>query len=167
MRGKSLHWYLNAPRRTLLALLPRLARPDDEWAKARLPRVERALFLSLPPQERHHGVQVAKRLLERLPGASGVLIRAALLHDVGKLGSPQAATFRVLAHLLPRAALPPEPRFRGLKGALQARQHHAAYGARLILEAGGCKRVAELVERHHDAGAGGDLAALRLADELT
>lgn len=160
-------WFLNAARRTLVTAFPRLARPDDAWATAHLAPEEARLFLQLPPQEREHGVAVARRLLRAEPGAGAVLVRAALLHDVGKLGAPQFVLWRVLAHLLPSAPYPAEPRLRGLAGVRQSRVHHAGYGAALIRHAGGSEAVARLVERHHDAATTGELAALRAADERT
>lgn len=185
MNGKPAPWYLNAARRTLIATLPALARPDDAWAAARLEGGERELFMRLPPQERAHGIEVARRLLATTPDARPQLVRAALLHDVGKLGTPQFVLWRVLTHLLPEAELPAEPRLGGLQGARQARRHHAAYGAALILQAGGSEEVARLVARHHDdegapahggavgghqrgeERAEGELARLRAADERT
>lgn len=140
-------------------------RPDDAWAAARLTAAQRELFARLPPQERAHGVQVARRLVAATPHASADLVAAALLHDVGKLGTPQFVLWRVLTHLLPAADLPAAPRLRGLPGARQARRHHAQYGAALIRAAGGGENVAALVASHHDPGAGGDSARLRAADE--
>ncbi|SRR5690554_4314498 len=163
-------WLLNAARRTLVTAFPSLARPADEWALERLEEGEARLFLSLPPQERAHGIEVAQRLLARSPGAAPPLVRAALLHDVGKLGTPQFVLWRVLTHLLPQSRVPAEPRLRGLAGARQARAHHADYGARLIRQAGGSEAVARLVERHHHEPAGelaAELSQLRAADERT
>lgn len=167
MVGKPPAWYLNAARRTLVTAFPRLARPDDAWAAERLSAAEFRLFARLPAQERAHGVEVARRLLAHTPGARPELVRAALLHDVGKLGSPQFVLWRVVTHLLPEADLPPEPRLPGLAGARQARTHHAAYGAQLIRSVGGSEAVARLVARHHDGAASGELARLKAADELS
>lgn len=164
--AKPAPWYVNAARRTLVTAFPRLARPDDDWAVRRLQPDEARLFLRLPPQERAHGVEVARRLLAAAPQASRELVTAALLHDVGKLGSPQFVLWRVLAHLLPEPRVPAEPRLRGLAGARQARKHHAMYGAELVRRAGGSDVVADLVERHHDDAAP-EVALLREADERT
>ncbi len=168
--GSSAPWLINAARRTLVTAFPGLARPADGWALERLEGPEAQLFLSLPPQERAHGIEVAQRLLDRAPSAPPALVRAALLHDVGKLGTPQFVLWRVLTHLLPPSRMPAEPRLQGLAGARQARTHHAAYGARLIREAGGSEVVARLVERHHQEPAGelaAELAQLKAADERT
>lgn len=165
--AKPAPWYLNAARRTLQASVPALARPDDDWASGRLTAAQRGLYLRLPAQERAHGVEVARRLLTHAPDASADLVAAALLHDVGKLGTPQFVLWRVLTHLLPLADLPSQPRLRGLAGARQARRHHPEYGAALIRAAGAGTKVAALVAAHHDLRAQGDAARLRAADEHT
>lgn len=175
--SKPLPWFFNAARRTVVSAFPGLARPADQWATERLERAEAQLFLQLPRQERAHGIEVAQRLLERWPAAPPTWVRAALLHDVGKLGTPQFVLWRVLTHLLPAASVAAEPRLPGLAGARQARVHHAEYGATLISRAGGSEEVARLVRWHHDPAAdiavdqGSDfvtgLEALKAADERT
>ncbi len=160
-------WFINAARRTVVAAFPWLARPDDAWALERLHGGEAELFMRLPAQERAHGVEVAKRLLGLEERASSELVRAALLHDVGKLGTPQFVLWRVLTHLLPETDQPPEPKLTGLAGARQARRHHAAYGAVLIRAAGGPDAVAELVLHHHEPGGSAELQLLKRADERT
>ena len=147
--------------------MPSLARPDDAWALTRLEAAEAALYLRLPAPERVHAIDVARCVLRERPDAPPAVVRAALLHDIGKLGSPHHVVWRVLTHLLPESEVPAEPRLRGLAGARQARRHHAAYGAEAIRRAGGGKDVAELVRRHHDPGARGDAALLRACDART
>lgn len=158
-------WYLNAARRTLRALLPALAPPDDAFARARLSGPEYALYLRMDARDRHHACEVAKALLGRHPEAGEVLVRAALLHDVGKSGRPYRVAERVLVHLLPGRPLPPEPRLQGLAGAMQVKRHHQRYGADMIRAAGGSEAVARLVAGHHEVG--GEAELLRQIDEET
>lgn len=165
--AKPFAWYLHATWRTVLTALPGLARPDDAWAQAQLECTEFELYRQLPGPERVHAVAVARRLLRRQPQAADELVRAALLHDVGKLGTPGMVLWRVLTHLLPPAQVAPEPRLTGLIGARQARVHHAAYGAAMIRSGGGDEVVAQLVESHHDSGTVGEAALLRSADDVT
>ncbi|HET8985084.1 MAG TPA: HD domain-containing protein, partial [Trueperaceae bacterium] len=108
--------------------------------------------MRLPPSERGHGVEVAKRVLKSRPDASSALVRAALLHDVGKLGFASSVFERIGAHVLPAVAVPAEPRLTGVAGARQARIHHPTYGEALVMAASGDRRVAELVRRHHEPG---------------
>ncbi|MBX3139451.1 MAG: HDIG domain-containing protein [Trueperaceae bacterium] len=154
MARKPAIWFLNAARRALLAAAPSLADPDDAWARRRLAPAEYALFERLPPEERAHGVEVAKCLAKARPD-DHELLAAALLHDVGKLGTPRGAVVRALTHVLPPSDAAPEPRLAGLAGARQARVHHADYGAELLRRAGSSARVVELVARHHAAAGPG------------
>lgn len=160
-------WYLNAARRTLTTALPSLARSDDAWASIRLVGGEYELFMRLAPTERAHGVDVAKKVLDACPEASTELVRASLLHDVGKLGFDNGVVQRVIAHLLPLPQVGDEPRLTGLAGVRQARLHHAAYGERLVLDAGSDARVARLVRIHHDPGDDAEALLLHRCDELT
>jgi len=158
-------WYLNAARRTLHAVLPALTPPDDAFASRWLPVAEYRVYQMMDPRDRHHACQVAKALLARKPGVTDELVRAALLHDVGKSGRRYRVLERVLVHLLPERPLPAEPRLRGLAGALQVKRHHHAYGAEMIRSAGGSETVARLVADHHVAG--GNAEMLRRIDDET
>jgi len=160
-------WYLNAARRTLLTAIPQLAKPDDRYAAGHLSPAEFELFCRLGSAEREHAVAVARKVQRLKPAVRSEVLRAALLHDVGKLGSSSNVVFRVVAHLLPNGALPPEPRLTGLAGTRQAAQHHADYGRGLILAAGGDPEVARLVSAHHDGGSDEEARLIRECDELT
>jgi putative nucleotidyltransferase with HDIG domain len=118
-------------------------------------------------RDRAHAVHVTRVLLERHPQASGALVRAALLHDVGKSGRPYRLWERVAAHLYDPGDVPAEPRLPGMRGAWQMRVHHARYGAEMVRRAGGSDRVADIIAAHHDADAGPEAAVLRAIDELT
>ncbi len=138
----------NIVRRTFLAFSPDFAQPDDAFAKTYLPTAELKLYLGMDARDRCHAVEVARAVLNEHPSASARLVRAALLHDVGKSGERFSALERVAVHLY-APALPPEPRLGGLRGAWQRRRHHASYGAQLIRQSGGDAEVARIVERHH------------------
>lgn len=137
--------------RTFLAFFPRFAQPDDVFAETRLPPAEFALYLGMDPRDRCHAVEVARAVLAEVPHASPHLLRAALLHDVGKSSERFSAWERVAVHLY-TPDLPPEPRLGGLRGAWQRRRHHARYGAQLICQNGGDACVAVIVARHHTPG---------------
>lgn len=165
--AKRPRWLVNAALRTVKTAFPRLARPDDMWAEAHLTEEEMTLFARLPPAERAHGIEVASRVLSAKPDAEPTLVRAALLHDIGKLGSSNNVLLRIAAHLLPQVEVPPEPRRVGLAGVRQARAHHAAYGAALVLAASGDTEVARLVRTHHEPGTDAGATLLHECDAIT
>lgn len=141
-------WAWNATLRTVRGVHRSLVTPDDAWASARLSHAERGLYLAMDPRDRDHAVRVARALLREYPGAPEVVVRAALLHDVGKSRRRYRVDERILVHLVRAAPPPAEPPRRGLAGARQTAAHHAAYGAEMVRAAGGSPRVAELVARH-------------------
>ena len=160
-------WVWNATLRTVRGVHPALAAPDDAWAEARLPAPELRLYRGMDARERDHAVRVAKALTSRHPDAPDELVRAALLHDVGKSPRGYRVGERILVHLVGGGAVPAEPRLRGLAGARQVARHHAAYGAAMIREAGGSARVAELVARHERPGDDRDARRLHDMDRRT
>lgn len=160
-------WAWNATLRTVRGVHPALAAPDDDWAASRLPAPERRLYLGMDARERDHAVRVARALEAEHPDAPDELVRAALLHDVGKSRRSYRVHERILVHLVGGGSVPPEPRLRGLAGARQVARHHAAYGAAMIREAGGSVRVAELVARHERPGDDPDARRLRDVDRRT
>lgn len=165
---RALAWLGNAVGRTARGLHPAWADPDDAWAKDRLRADEYALYLCMDPRDRRHAVDLTRALLRRHPNASTRLVRAALLHDVGKARRPYVLLERILVHLLPARAEPPAtPLRRGLRGARQLQAHHPSYGAAMIRGAAGDPRVAELVERHHRPGGDPEADLLHALDERT
>lgn len=130
--------------RLFTALSPLSSQPDDAWAAAELRVEELLLYRAMDPRDRDHAVRVARRLLQRYPEAPGSVVRAALLHDVGKALRPYHPLERILTGLwCPNVEI--EPLRKGFYGAWQVRQHHPIYGARRILDL----EVAALVREHH------------------
>ncbi len=167
MMAKHPVWYVNATRRTLLSVAAAWANPDDAFARAWLEPSELGLYLAMDPRDRQHATEVAKRLRSREPHASGRLIAAALLHDVGKSALPFRVWERVLAHLLPTSPYPAEPRLQGLAGARQIKRYHHQYGAQMISEVGGREAVARLVGAHQGPSSDPEVALLRHIDDDT
>ncbi len=158
---------LNLGWRTVQAFIPALVRPDDRFARDWLSDPEYGLYLRMDRRDRAHSVLVARRLLH-LGASSRDTVAAALLHDVAKSLLPFSALNRIIVHLYRPAGLPAEPLGRGLRGALQLREHHEEIGARMIEQAGGSSEVARLV-RAMGSPVGGDrkVELLRQADDGT
>lgn len=160
-------WAWNAGLRTLRGVHPAFVRPDDAWAERFLAPTERPLYRAMDPRERDHHVRVARSLLARHPDAPTVLVRAALLHDVGKMRRPYRVVERVLVHLVRGDQPEAHPEKHGWDGARQVAAHHAAYGATMIRDVGGDPRVADLVARHERPAGDPEAAWLHEADRRT
>ena len=159
--------------RLLRAMHPRLAKPDDVWAAQKQPPLEYALYSRMDARDREHAVRVAQKLLELHPNASDVLVRAALLHDCGKLLRRYVWLERIAVGLVQRPIASSSSPLREdwhaqTYSALEIRLLHPLLGAALIRQAGGDERVAEIVERHHNSRAYGDADAMLIheVDEL-
>mgnify|MGYP000636094446 CR=1 FL=1 len=115
-------------------------------------------------RDRWHAVAVARLVLRMKPDAPDRLVRAALLHDVGKSVRPYRLAERIAGHVLPDAWLGTQ---RGAAG--YVKRYHARLGAAMVREVGGSEAVAQLVEQHErtDAPAGSELAVLVAADRQT
>ena len=162
---KRVRQLVNLAARTFGAFFPATLEPDDAFAESRLSAAEYALYAAMDVRDRHHACRVARAVLAGVPAASDTLVRAALLHDVGKSGAHYRAWERILVHLYTPRNLPREPRLSGLRGAWQRRLHHDHYGAELIRRAGGDAEVADIVARHHRPAGHAEAEQLKNVEE--
>ena len=154
-------WLKNVSRRTLIAFLPFLAKEDIDLAKEYLTESEYILYKNMDIRDRDHAFQVAKAVI-RNKNYSPELVRAAFLHDVGKSGASYNPIERIAVHLIKTNNIPINAQVSGLKAAIQRKNHHAEYGARLIKD----KRVAELVRRHHEPKGDSEAEVLKAIEEV-
>ena len=132
-----------------------------------MPPLEYSVYIRMDVRDREHAVRVAQKLLELHPNASDVLVRAALLHDCGKLLRPYIWLERIVVGLVQRPAKTPihfESSLHHNFSALEIRLLHPLIGAALIRQAGGDERVAEIVERHHNPRDFRDIDATMIHD---
>lgn len=123
---------------------------DERWAAEQLGPGEQALWARMSAADRRHSVVVARRFLERRPGASRAELAGALLHDCGKVEAGLGTVWRVLATVV------------GPRGGRFRRYHdHEAIGARLAAAAGADPITVALIQ-----GNGPAAAALRDADHV-
>ncbi len=158
-------WLKNTFWRTTVALIPKLAEADDMFAQRHLSAEEFPLYARMDVRDRDHACTVTKTLLADYPDASPELLRAALLHDVGKTRASYNPLSRIIAALYTPSIIPAKPRFSGVRGLWQMKRHHDRYGAQMILAAGGGERVAEIVARHHAPAGDAEAARLKEVDE--
>jgi hypothetical protein len=78
---------------------------EQREVSAILLEAERELWNAFPVEDQRHSYVVMKRFQERLPAADHAQLRAALLHDIGKIVAPLSTTMRVIATFVgPRTA---------------------------------------------------------------
>ena len=134
------------------ALTARWERGDEALLSVLLP-AERALFDRLPPADRAHALRVTARLHEA-GQTEPRLLRAALLHDIGKAGQGVHLPHRVARVLLQAVAPATWARLAdtavGWQRPFYALAHHAETGAALVAAAGDEPVTVALV-RFHDA----------------
>ena len=103
------------------------------------------LFWAQSPADRRHGFETMQRAARR--AGSPEVLRAALLHDVGKSGLRLGPLMRSLATVLDAWGAP-------LSGRLRAYRTHGARGAALLAAAGAEPLIVDFARRHPDPDPG-------------
>ncbi|MCW5882362.1 MAG: HD domain-containing protein [Anaerolineae bacterium] len=140
------------------ALAARWTRHDDYLTTVLAPG-ERGLFDRLPATERAHALRVADRL--RRAGYDGrdeatrSLLRAALLHDIGKAGHgvrlPHRVAYVALRAIAPAWLAHSVANPCGWRRPFFALAHHAELGAEVLTSVGSDPLTISLVRYHDDA----------------
>ena len=159
------------------AVTARITIEDRAWVEETLPAAAQSLFYAMHPADQYHALNVAKtamRLWGEAPaGDRDLLLRAALLHDVGRVQGDMDIMGKVLAvlvkHFAPvKARQLAETKTGWLGHILYVYYQHPEIGA-VKLEGIGMKEEASIIRCHHRKKTENDppeLALLRAADEL-
>jgi putative nucleotidyltransferase with HDIG domain len=135
------------------------AKPDEaglEQVRELLTDEQYKLFLELQPSEQRHALAVFARLQEK-GETHPDLLRAALLHDIGKTRYPLRLWERV-AIVLAKALFPKKVKTwgrgaaKGLRRALVIAEQHAIWGAAQAGEVGLSPLAVNLIRRHEEQG---------------
>ncbi len=165
----------------IAALTARITAADRQLVNKELSLEERQLFWAMNLPDQRHALNVAytaMKLARNWPGIDRqLLLRCALLHDVGKVRG-DLSTFDKIITVLAHKSSPRWARSWGRYGRgnklLNVRHafyiyfHHGERSA-VMLRALGLEQEAAIVAKHHEAPADDDLpelVLLRQADEL-
>jgi hypothetical protein len=123
-----------------VALATPLTPREQTEVHARLESAERLLFWTQSPADQRHGLECARRIMAIRPD-DPVVIRAALLHDVGKRHAGLGAVGRTCATLAGRI---------GWAGPAAWRRYrnHGPLGAADLEVAGSADLIVEFARRH-------------------
>ncbi|HWR39715.1 MAG TPA: HDIG domain-containing protein [Patescibacteria group bacterium] len=182
-------------KQVVAALTARIETADRQFVAYHLNVRETGLFWRMNTPDQRHALNVARTVIKwqaaahknKTAGDDGavltaenrrLLLKAALLHDVGKVKGDVSTADKIIAVLAdrfcPRAAWrwcrPGKGYFwDNLKHALYIYYHHAERGAAMLEECGVEDSVVELVRKHHQTPASDDseeLLLLRRADDM-
>lgn len=148
----------------LLSAMGALITPkDEEFVKQHLNLSEQKLFHQMSIPDRRHCLNVTKTVItlaEKNQVANlNILVKAALLHDVGRQGGTVSTVDKVIGVIL-RAVLGDKmvekwskvgrgSRWKNLRNALYVNAHHPRIGAELLRNSGTQAEVVQLVSCHH------------------
>lgn len=155
---------------------------DKLFVSAHLTEIEQKLFWQMNVPDQRHVLNVAYTALRLAEGRTdiddAILIKCALLHDVGKIKGDVSTfdkIFTVLGHyiapgwVLRLGRLGRGNKLDNLRHAFYIYFHHADRSADMVLENGTDARVADIIRSHHKTPADNDPPELRIlqaADEL-
>jgi hypothetical protein len=134
------------------ALVSQRRRVMNEGLLPHLTPVQLVLFRQMQSSEQSHAYRVLQRL-EAVGQTDPDLLKAALLHDVGKILHPLSIFDRIIIVLgkrfFSRAARRwSEGSARGLRLPFVVSERHPEWGADLVAQTGASPRTVELVRRH-------------------
>ena len=147
----------------LMGLFARLSENDYTFVADRLTKAEYEIFLTLARYDKKHAVMVA-RCLEN-EGAKLELVRAGLLHDIGKAGCPELTLVRRSIAVFLEWKAPEETLLLAKKGrgklavAVRAHKLHPEIGATILEEMGADDYIVSIVRLHQSGEAGEDIKA--------
>ena len=154
-------------------MFARLSGKDYTFLADYLTKTELDLFLSMSRYDQKHAVDVARYLAER--GAPMALVRAGMLHDIGKAECPELTLVRRSIAVFLEWRAPEDAQFLADRGrgklayAVYVHKNHPEIGAGILEEVSDDAHIIELV-RYHQSGTppeaiSRDLELLRDADE--
>ena len=173
---------INRVRQLFSALTASISPADQDFVARHLTEEEQSLFWRMNLPDQRHALNVtysAQAMAQELCGIDRmVLLKCALLHDVGKVCGDVSTIDKVvtvLAHFCCKTRaerwgrLGRGNRLQNLRHAFFVYFHHGDRGAEFLTNIQAEQRIIEIVRQHHKAPADSDppeLTVLRKADNL-
>lgn len=171
---------LNRIKQVMSAMTARISTEEMQWVNQYLTVNEQQLFWGMSVADQRHALNVAcsamRLAAEHADVSVPLLLRCALLHDVGKVCGDIGTMDKIIAVLACRA-VPGRARkwakpgkgncYQNLRHAFYVHFHHPERSALFLSAAGTEARIIDIVQKHHKTPAGDDppeLAILRKAD---
>jgi hypothetical protein len=128
---------------------------EEEWLIALLTEAEEQLYRAQDSVDRRHSIECALRIRDALgPHATGPIVVASALHDVGKagtvLGTFGRAVATVVGKVLPRATIDSWSSGDAWRGRVGTYLRHDERGAQMLARAGSHPTVVAWAGEHHD-----------------
>jgi putative nucleotidyltransferase with HDIG domain len=165
-------------KQVIAALTARITKQDRAFVARYLVPAEAGLFWQMNLPDQRHALNVAYTARDLAAREANVnqelLIRCALLHDVGKIKGDVSTADKIITVILDKIAPAWVRRWgrsgRGgkvanLRHAVYIYYHHAARGAAMLQAAGVAEEITAIVARHHETPADGEPPELRLLRE--
>lgn len=155
MRIKQFYYYVNC----------KLTNEDKNFIDSYLNIEERNLFYKLSQQEQVHCVRVAKDVKNTYKQSNIILMKAALLHDIGKIERKLNVMDKSLLVLLDKLSKGKMNRFCNVK-AIDIYYNHGKRGCNILSKNHEDGRLLYLVENHHNEEIEDDieLSILKMCD---
>ena len=169
-------------KQVVAALTAWIDETDKGFVNQYLNKAQAALFWQMNLPDQRHALNVAYTALELAAGQTAVdqelLIKCALLHDVGKVKGDVSTADKIIAVILDMVArdwakswgqMGRGGKIDNLRHAVYIYYHHAARGAAMLSAVGLPSELTTIIARHHETPVVGEppeLTLLKKADSL-
>lgn len=131
----------------ILALFSRFTDEDREFIDLYLDNLDKTLFEKLPKHEKKHCINVAKYVISHNENIDNFIIRASLLHDIGKVDSFLNPFFKGIIVILDKISKNFTKKLSFIKP-VRVFYNHPVIGYELYKNID--SDVAEIIKEHHN-----------------
>ncbi|MEG0372067.1 MAG: HD family phosphohydrolase [Clostridium sp.] len=130
-----------------MAVFSKLDNDDKDFINRYLDRVDLEIFEKLPTHEKKHCINVARYVLDNNSGVGDFVIRASLLHDIGKVSSGLNPIFKGIIVIMNRISNKGTRSLRFIKP-IRVYYNHPEIGGKIYSNID--SSIAYIIENHHN-----------------